>query len=59
MDNSKASIIASVEPVAASVLGFFVFDEKISFNGFLGMVFVLGAIILCNIKLPDKKRNQE
>lgn len=47
VENSKASIIASVEPVAATFIGFFVFKEKISAMGLAGMVLVLAAMFLC------------
>lgn len=50
MENGQASIIASVEPVAASLIGFLVFDEIITMNGFIGIILVLGAIALCNWK---------
>lgn len=52
MENGRASIIASVEPVAATLLGVVAFHEKILFHEFIGMVLVLGAIIICNI-VPD------
>jgi transporter len=48
MDNSKASIIASVEPVTATVLGVLVFHEKLSFTGVCGIVLVIGALALCS-----------
>lgn len=47
VENSKASIIASVEPVAATLIGLFLFDEKISPIGIMGIVLVLSAVILC------------
>ncbi len=50
MDNSKASIIASVEPVTATVLGVLVFHEKLSFTGVCGIVLVIGALALCSYR---------
>lgn len=49
-ENGKASIIASVEPVVAALLGFFVFGEMLSPTKLLGVILVLGAIVLCNVK---------
>lgn len=49
MENSKASIIASVEPVAATVLGILLFHEKMTGNNLIGIVLVLGAIVVCNV----------
>lgn len=57
MENGQASIIASVEPVAASLIGFFVFGEMITLNGFIGIILVLGAIVLCNWK-PIRKKGE-
>lgn len=51
MENSKASIIASVEPVAATVLGVVLFHEKMTVNNLIGVVLVLGAIVICNVDL--------
>lgn len=47
LENSKASIIASVEPVAATVLGIVLFHEKMTVNIVTGIVLVLGAIVIC------------
>lgn len=50
---SKASIIASVEPVTATVIGIVIFSEKPDIFGMLGIVCVVGAIALLNIS-PKK-----
>lgn len=49
MENSKASIIASVEPVAATIFGVVLFKENMTLNNLVGIILVLGAIIICNI----------
>lgn len=54
LENGKASVIASVEPVVASLVGIFVFKEKIDLWSFLGIVLVLTAIIMLNIKKKEK-----
>lgn len=55
VENGKASIIASVEPVVATILGIVLFHEKMTLNGLLGMALVLGAIVLCNINIRPQK----
>lgn len=49
MENSKASILASIEPVAATLMGVLVFHEKLTINGIVGTALVLGAIVICNL----------
>lgn len=50
MESSKASILASVEPVVSALFGVFVFHEALSVWGILGILMVLGAIIVLNVK---------
>lgn len=49
VENGKASIIASIEPVTATVLGLILYQEKLTFTGILGIVIVLGALVICNL----------
>lgn len=53
MESSKASILASVEPVVSALFGVFVFHETMSLWGVLGIVMVLGAIVVLNIKMKS------
>lgn len=53
VENGKASIIASIEPVTATLLGVILFHENLTFSGALGIVLVLVALVLCN----DSKAN--
>mgnify|MGYP001035066666 FL=1 len=48
---SKASIIASVEPITATLVGAIAFKEYPDFYGILGIVCVVAAIVLLNIKI--------
>lgn len=48
MENSKASIIASIEPVTATILGVFLYHEKLSVIELVGIVMVLLAIVINN-----------
>lgn len=50
VENSKASIMATVEPVVATLIGVFLFHEKMTVTGVLGVALVLGALVLLNGK---------
>lgn len=47
---SSASIMASVEPVVATIAGVLVFHEPMTMASFAGIVLVVGAIVLLNMK---------
>lgn len=46
IENSKAGIIASVEPVVAAVLGLVVYGEVLSMSSIAGIIMVLAAIVI-------------
>ncbi len=46
----KAAIMASVEPMAATVLGIAVYKEPLGIGGVLGIVMILSAIFILNSK---------
>ena len=50
LENGKASIMASVEPVVATFVGLIIYKEKLTFLAILGVLLVLSAIVLLNIK---------
>ena len=47
---SRAAILATVEPVVATMLGALVYRERLSLPAFLGVLSVLAAIVLLNAK---------
>ena len=51
--NSDASVIATVEPVVAALVSLLIYHEPMSLSAALGIVIVLGAVLLINIK-PKK-----
>ena len=53
-ENSIAAVIASVEPVAATVFGMLLFDEYPTVSSVIGIILVLAALTLC-IERPKKK----
>lgn len=58
MESSKASIMASIEPVVATLFGVFLFKEKITVLGVIGIVLVLASVIMLSIN-PHKENNRE
>lgn len=53
MESSKASIVASVEPVVGTLFGVFLFHEPLGIPAIIGILLVLGAI--CVLSLLEKK----
>lgn len=58
VETSRASIMASVEPVVAALCGIIIFRERLTVVSGCGMVLVIGAILVLNIRLPEKRRIQ-
>lgn len=54
-DASNASIMSTVELVAATVIGLVAFNEAVSIPAMIGIVLVVGSVVLLNIKLPHRK----
>lgn len=50
VENGKAGIMASIEPVVAAVLGIIVYKEELSVSTFAGVILVLASIVLLNVK---------
>ena len=50
LENGKASVLASVEPVVASLVGVFIYHEKMTIPAAVGVLLVLSAILLLNRK---------
>ncbi|MBR7184291.1 MAG: DMT family transporter [Clostridia bacterium] len=55
LETGRASILSSVEPVVAALVGIIIFSEPITVMGTIGILCVLGAIVLLNIKLKSKR----
>lgn len=52
MNASKAAILASLEPVVATLVGIFVYGESVTLTGGIGILMVFAALVLSN--LPGK-----
>ncbi|MFC7063385.1 DMT family transporter [Halobacillus seohaensis] len=58
IESSKASIIATIEPVVASIMGFLVFQEKLNIWQYIGIVMVIASVIIVqeSVKKSNKKK---
>lgn len=59
VDNSRASIIASIEPVTATIVGVVVYHESMDVSEMIGIILVLGAMVMCNVKKEKGTDNGE
>lgn len=46
LEATRASVIATFEPVVAAVFAYFLFDETFTLPGYLGSCLIIGAVIL-------------
>lgn len=51
MENGTASVLASIEPVVATLVGILIYKEKMNIWNLVGICLVLGSIVLINIRL--------
>ncbi|MBO4347330.1 MAG: EamA family transporter [Lachnospiraceae bacterium] len=54
VEASKAGILATIEPLVATLVGIFVFSERLTFMSGCGIILILTAVIILN--LNDKKK---
>jgi drug/metabolite transporter, DME family len=56
IESSKAAIIATIEPVVATLLGVLYYNEKLGLWQLIGSIFILTSVLLVN--LPSKEKNE-
>lgn len=56
VESGQASILATVEPVVAALVGIFIFREGVTAGKVVGILLILGSIVLMSAKLPDRKQ---
>lgn len=56
MEAGRASILASIEPVVATLIGFFLYKEKLTGMTLLGVILVLGSAIIVNLKSKNNEK---
>ncbi len=59
LENGTASILASIEPVVATLVGLVIYSEKLGIWNILGIVLVLFSILLINRRSTGKKGGPE
>lgn len=55
VEAGKAAIMSATEPLMATLCGFLIFHESLTIPQLLGMILILSAIILLNIKIASAK----
>ncbi len=55
LENSRASILASVEPVVAAMTGILVFQEMPTISGVFGILLVLMAVVMLSLQKGEKE----
>lgn len=55
-EGSKAAIIATIEPVVATLLGVLLYEERLGFFQIIGALLILSSVIIVNISF---RQNQE
>lgn len=56
---SNASILTTIEPIVATVIGIFVFHEAFSYVQMIGMACIIGAVVLIQLYSPKKIQRLE
>lgn len=56
LENGTASVLASIEPVVATLVGVAIYKETLNMWNVMGICLVLGSIVLINVKGKGKKR---
>ncbi len=59
MEASKAGIIATIEPLVATLIGIVVFEEPLRFMSGAGIVLILAAVVVLNVKGKTEKQAAE
>ncbi|TCJ05440.1 DMT family transporter [Cytobacillus praedii] len=57
-EGSKAAIIATVEPVVATVLGVLLYGERLGVFQIIGALLIIGSVLIVNISFRKKRINQ-
>ncbi|WP_342590327.1 DMT family transporter [Cytobacillus eiseniae] len=58
IEGSKAAIIATVEPVVATMLGVLLYGERLTFIQIIGALFILGSVIIVNMTFRKRSLSQ-
>lgn len=56
VEASNAGIIATIEPLVATLVGIFVFREPLTFMSGCGIVLIIVAVVILNLKIKKKDK---
>ena len=59
VEASKAGIMATIEPLVATVIGVVVFTEPLTILSGLGIILILSAVIILNVKVKGKNTSDK
>ena len=59
MEAGKASVIASIEPVVATLIGATIYKEEMTPTGLAGVLLVLASIVLININIEATHKTKK
>ncbi len=57
VENSKAAVVACIEPIMATIFGFIIFHEIPGVGEFIGIVLVLAAIVMLNMPVKSNPKS--
>lgn len=57
MEAGRAAVTAFIEPITATLIGVFVFREKLPFVGIMGIALIFAAIAVINLKKHNTKKD--
>lgn len=55
VEASVAPIVATLEPVVATIVGVIIYKEALTFTGVLGILLVLGSVLILEVKKRENK----
>ncbi len=56
VEASNAGIIATIEPLVATLVGIFVFREPLTYMSGCGIVLIIAAVVILNLKIKKKDK---
>lgn len=59
MEGGVASVLATIEPVVATLIGVIIYKEEILPSAVMGVVMVIAATVLISLKLPQNKKTEK
>jgi drug/metabolite transporter, DME family len=51
VESGKAAIIATIEPLVATMIGLFLYNERLGFLQIIGIGFIFSSVIIVNLKI--------